>query len=74
LEHFKKLHENLKFHQNKCHPGGVPNMRRQCAKTADQWTPREPASPTLQPLVVWLRGDTLREVVQENPKLKVGGG
>jgi hypothetical protein len=26
LEHFKK---------HKCHPGGVPDMRRQCAKAAD---------------------------------------
>jgi hypothetical protein len=30
--------------------------------------------PTLQPLVGWLHGDTLQEVVEENPKLKVGGG
>jgi hypothetical protein len=37
LEHFKKLQGNLKFHQNKCHPGDVPDMRRQCAKVADQW-------------------------------------
>jgi hypothetical protein len=37
LEHFKKLQENLEFHQNKCHLGGVPNMSRQCAKAADQW-------------------------------------
>jgi hypothetical protein len=37
LEHFKKLQGNLEFYQNKCHPGGVPNMRRQCAKAADQW-------------------------------------
>jgi hypothetical protein len=28
LEHFKKLLGNLEFHQNKCHPGGVPDMRR----------------------------------------------
>jgi hypothetical protein len=32
-----KLQGNLEFHQNKCHPGDVPNMRRQCAKAADQW-------------------------------------
>jgi hypothetical protein len=33
-----------------------------------------PAGPTLQPLAGWLRGDTLQEVVEENPKLKVDGG
>jgi hypothetical protein len=32
------------------------------------------AGPTLQPLVGWLRSDTLQEVVVGNPKLKVGGG
>jgi hypothetical protein len=32
------------------------------------------ASPTLQPLTGWLCGDTLQEVVEGNPKLKVGGG
>jgi hypothetical protein len=32
------------------------------------------AGPTLQPLTGWLRGDTLLEVVEGNPKLKVGGG
>jgi hypothetical protein len=37
LEHFKKLQGNLEFHQNKCLPRGVPDMRRQCAKAADQW-------------------------------------
>jgi hypothetical protein len=37
LEHFKKLQENLEFHQNKCHPRDVPDMRRQCAKAANQW-------------------------------------
>jgi hypothetical protein len=37
LEHFKKLQGNLEFHQNKSHPGGVPDMRRQCVKAADQW-------------------------------------
>jgi hypothetical protein len=37
LEYFKKLQGNLKFHQNKCHPGDAPNMRRQCAKAANQW-------------------------------------
>jgi hypothetical protein len=36
LEHFIKLQGNLEFHQNKCHPGSVPDMR-QCAKAADQW-------------------------------------
>jgi hypothetical protein len=29
---------------------------------------------SLQPLTGWLRGDTLKEVVEGNPKLKVGGG
>jgi hypothetical protein len=38
LEHFKKLQENLEFHQNKCHPGDVPDTRRQCAKVTNQWT------------------------------------
>jgi hypothetical protein len=33
-----------------------------------------PAGPTLQPLTGWLRGDTLPEAVEGNPKLKVGGG
>jgi hypothetical protein len=33
-----------------------------------------PVSPTLHPLMSWLHGDTLQEVVEENPKLKVGGG
>jgi hypothetical protein len=33
-----------------------------------------PVGPTLQPLMGWLRGDTLQEVVEGNPKLKVGGG
>jgi hypothetical protein len=37
LEHFKKLQGNLEFHQNNCHPGNVPEMRRQCAKAANQW-------------------------------------
>ncbi len=31
------------------------------------------AGPTLQPLTGWLHGDTLQEVVEGNPKLKVGG-
>jgi hypothetical protein len=30
------------------------------------------AGPTLQPLTGWLRGDTLQEAVEGNPKLKVG--
>jgi hypothetical protein len=30
--------------------------------------------PILQPLTGWLHGDTLNEVVEGNPKLKVGGG
>jgi hypothetical protein len=33
-----------------------------------------PVSPTLQPLVGWLCGDTLQEAVEGNSKLKVGGG
>jgi hypothetical protein len=33
-----------------------------------------PASPTLQPLVGWLHDDTLQEVIEGNPKLKVSGG
>jgi hypothetical protein len=33
-----------------------------------------PVGPTLQPLMGWLRDDTLPEVVEGNPKLKVGGG
>jgi hypothetical protein len=33
-----------------------------------------PVGPTLQPLMGWLRGDTLQEIVEGNPKLKVGGG
>jgi hypothetical protein len=39
-------------------------MSRQCAK----------AGPTLQPLTSWLRGDTLQEAVEGNPKLKVSEG
>jgi hypothetical protein len=35
---------------------------------------RWPADPTLQPLIGWLRGDTLQEALEGNPKLKVGGG
>jgi hypothetical protein len=33
-----------------------------------------PAGPTMQPLAGWLRGDTLPEAVEGNPKTKVGGG
>jgi hypothetical protein len=33
-----------------------------------------PADPILQPLAIWLHGDTLQEAVEGNPKLKVGGG
>jgi hypothetical protein len=33
-----------------------------------------PAGPTLQPQVCWLRGDTLQEKIDGNPKLKVSGG
>jgi hypothetical protein len=32
-----------------------------------------PAGPTLQPLVGWLHGHTLQEVVTRNPKLEVSG-
>jgi hypothetical protein len=32
-----------------------------------------PAGPSMQPLTGWLCGDTLQEVVEGNPKLKVGG-
>jgi hypothetical protein len=38
------------------------------------WPRGWPAGPTLQPLLGWLRGDTLQEAVEGNPKLKVGGG
>jgi hypothetical protein len=37
LERFMKLQGKLKFHQNKCHHGSAPDMRRQCAKVIDQW-------------------------------------
>jgi hypothetical protein len=33
-----------------------------------------PSGPTLQPLMGWLHGDTLQEVAEGNPKLKLGGG
>jgi hypothetical protein len=33
-----------------------------------------PADRSLQPLMGWLCGDTLQEVVEGNPKLKVSGG
>jgi hypothetical protein len=33
-----------------------------------------PTGTTLQPLEGWLRGDTIQEVVEGNPKLKVSGG
>jgi hypothetical protein len=36
-------------------------------------TPK-PTDPTLQRLTGCLRGDTLQEVVEGNPKLKVDGG
>jgi hypothetical protein len=35
LEHFNKLQEKLEFHENKCHHGNTPDMRRQCAKATD---------------------------------------
>jgi hypothetical protein len=37
LEHFKKSQGNLEFHQNKCHPRDVPNMKRQRENATDQW-------------------------------------
>jgi hypothetical protein len=80
LEHFKKLQGNLEFHQNKCHPGNVPDTR-QCANATDQWAQGVAGrpnpwlvSPTLQPLVGRLHGDTLQEAVTVNPKSKVSGG
>jgi hypothetical protein len=33
-----------------------------------------PAGPTLLPLTGCLHGDTIQEMVEGNPKLKVGGG
>jgi hypothetical protein len=33
-----------------------------------------PVGPTLQPLMGWLRSDTLQEAVEGNPKLEVNGG
>jgi hypothetical protein len=33
-----------------------------------------PAGPTLQPLTSWLRGDTLQDAIERNPRLKVSGG
>jgi hypothetical protein len=33
-----------------------------------------PVGPTLPPPTGWLRGDTLQETIEGNPKLKVGGG
>jgi hypothetical protein len=35
--HFKKLQGNLEFHQSMCHPGDVPDKRRQCTKATNQW-------------------------------------
>jgi hypothetical protein len=64
LDHFKKLHGKIEFHQNKCHLEGVPDMWRQCAKVANQWAQG----------VGWLCSDTLQEVVEGKPKMKVGGG
>jgi hypothetical protein len=81
LEHFKKLEANLEFHHNKCHPEYVPNMRRPCAKAADQWDqgvasrPNPwPVGPNLWPLTGRLHGESIQEAVTGNPKPKVGGG
>jgi hypothetical protein len=81
LEHFKKLQRNLEFHQNKCHPGNVPDMMRPCARPLTSgprgWsTGQTPclAGPTLQPLAGQLHGDTVQEAVIGNSKPKVGGG
>jgi hypothetical protein len=38
-------------------------------KAADQWAQGWPANPTMQPLMGWLRGDTLQEVVEGNQPL-----
>jgi hypothetical protein len=46
LEHFKKLQENFEFHQNKCHPGDVPDTRRQCANATNQWAQGVASRPT----------------------------
>jgi hypothetical protein len=74
LEHFKKLQENLEFNQNKCHPGNVPDTRRQCAMAASQWAQGVVGRPNPLSFTGWLHGDTLQEVVTGNPKPKVGGG
>jgi hypothetical protein len=66
LEHFKKFQVNLEFHQNKCHPGGVPDTKRQCEKATDQWAQGVAGRPHLAVTLSkrWVEG---------NPKLKVGG-
>jgi hypothetical protein len=82
LEHFKKLQGNVEFHQNKCHPGNAPDMRRPCAKDTDVWAQwmaglgQNPWSvgPTLQPPMSFLGGDALQEAVEWNPRPGVDGG
>jgi hypothetical protein len=55
-------------------------MRRPCAKATDVWAQwvagQTPwlASPTLQPPVSFLGGDTLQEVVEWNLRPGVSGG
>jgi hypothetical protein len=81
LEHFKKLHGNLLFYQNKCHHGNAPDTRRPCAKATHVWasgwladqTPW-PASTTLQPPVCFHGGDAIQEAVERNLRPRVGGG
>jgi hypothetical protein len=58
LEHFRKLQENLLFHKNKCHPGDVPDLRRQCAKAANQWAQGVAGRPgfmSVWPVASWTR-------------------
>jgi hypothetical protein len=58
LEHFKKLHENVQFYQNKCHAGNAPNTGRPCAKATDvwaQWVAGRPNSLADQPHFVGSR-------------------
>jgi hypothetical protein len=80
LEHFKKLQGKLEFHQNKCHHGNAPDMRRQCAKATDQSAPGvvgRPNSLSGWPTFVACRGfasrPALHEAVTRNPKLEVSG-
>jgi hypothetical protein len=81
LEHFKKLQGNLEFHQISVTPGMYltrgGSVQRPLTSGPRGWPASQtpwPASPTLQPLVGRLHGDTLQEEVTWNPKLKVSGG